>query len=163
MNPNQFPAFLQVISAAVTPVVMLSACSALILGINAKHTGLADRIRAAADEYRRPHATRLRRSQLAGEIAIFRRRFNLAWIAVCLLYGAVIFFILTTLVIVLQQRHPHPLAATPVTLFVIGVVLMLGAACLEMAELSLAARTLQSGLSDIGVDADAPSNRGADG
>ena len=149
MNPNVLPAFLQIISAAVTPVVMLSACSTLILGINNKHAGLSDRIRAAAAEFRGPGVSDARRAQLARQIDTFQRRFNLAWMAVCLLYGAVIFFILTTLAIVLQQNRPHPLAAAPVTLFVLGVASMLGASCLELAELSLAARTLRTELDDI--------------
>lgn len=149
MGQNLLPAFLQIISAAVTPVVMLSACSALILGINAKHTGLSDRIRQAAGEFREPAASAARRAQLAHEIAVFQRRFTLAWRAAWLLYGAVILFILTTLVIVLQQNGPRPLAAAPVTLFVLGVALMLGASCLELAELSLAARTMSAELDDI--------------
>jgi len=85
MNQNLLPAFLRIISAAVTPVVMLSACSTLILGINAKHTGLADHIRAAAAEVRGPGMSDARRVQLIGQIQTFHRRFNLAWMAVCLL------------------------------------------------------------------------------
>jgi hypothetical protein len=131
---------------------MLSACSTLILGINSKHAGLADRIRASAAEFRGDGVSAKRRAQLAREIAIFQKRFTMTWLAVCHLYCAVILFILTTIVIVLQQNGPHPLAAAPVTLFIIGVALMFGAICLELAEVSLAARTLTVDLMDIRED-----------
>jgi hypothetical protein len=44
--------FLSLISAAVTPVVMISACAVLIMGIASKHAGLSDRVRTLASEYR---------------------------------------------------------------------------------------------------------------
>ena len=51
MNPNEM-GLLQLINAAVTPVVMISACATLIIGINTKHSGAADRVREIARRYR---------------------------------------------------------------------------------------------------------------
>ena len=116
---------------------MLSACSTLILGLNSKHAGLSDRIRGAASEFRSPETSDARRAQLVGQIAIFRSRFTYTWV------------ILTTLSIVVQQYGVHLPSALPLALFILGVALMLGAACLELAEVSLAARTLQAELDDI--------------
>lgn len=149
MNPNLLPVFLQVISAAVTPVVMLSACSTLILGINAKHTALSDRVRAATVEFRQKETADARRSQLVQEVGIFHRRFVFTWLALCALYGAVILFILTTLLIILMQNRMHIGGSGPLSLFVGGVALMLCAALLEFAEIALATKSLHVEMKDI--------------
>ena len=149
MNPNVLPVFLQTISAAVTPVVMLSACSTLILGINTKHTGLSDRVRAATMEYRQQETSESRRTQLVQEIGIFHQRFVLTWLALCVLYGAVIFFILTTLLIIVMQNKMRIGSGAPLSLFIFGVALMLCAAFLELGETSLAAKSLRVEMKDI--------------
>ena len=48
---------MQVLTAAVTPVVLVSATAILISGTNARYISISDRIRALAHEYREPNCT----------------------------------------------------------------------------------------------------------
>src|SRR5438552_10239630 len=99
--PMTSSALLQLISAAVTPVVMISACAALILGINNKHTGISDRLRNLLVECRNSDTPKERRDQLLEESAVFYRRFRLTLYSLFALYAAVIAFTLTALLLLL--------------------------------------------------------------
>src|SRR5580698_5017740 len=72
---------LHIISAAVTPVVMISACASLLLTINNKHSNISDRMRNLAVELRSGNCTPARRKQVLSEIGVFRRRFSLTYVA----------------------------------------------------------------------------------
>src|SRR5947209_1038657 len=89
--------FLALISAAVTPVVMISACATLIIGIGAKHAGLSDQARGIAAQYRDAPIDSARRLTLRRELRIFLWRATLAWLAHCLLYLAAAIFAATVL------------------------------------------------------------------
>jgi hypothetical protein len=149
MNPGTLSGLLQLLSAAVTPVVMISACAALILGVNNKHSGLSDRLRSIATEYRQPGAPETRRQQIRDQIPVFHQRFLYTWIALWTLYGAVITFTLTVLLIVLTQTRVLTSANGTLSLFILGVVLMLVAAGMEIAEIALAHRSLRIEIRDI--------------
>ena len=161
MNPSD--GLLTLISAAVTPVVMISACATLIIGINAKHSGAADRVRELARRYRDEEAgptggadaptggaeglkdgAEERRANLREQIQIFYRRFLISRSALWLLYIAVAVFIVCILSIVLIQKHflnsRH--AGGALWLFIGGVALMLAAVCLEFREIYLSRRSL---------------------
>ena len=141
--------FLQIIGAAVTPVVMISACASLILGINAKHTGLADRARAVAAELRSLPPDARRRVSLLLQVQLFQRRFRMTWLSLTVLYAAVAIFTLTTLVILVGRHHLNDSNRPALALFLLGVVLMLLASGLEILETLLASRTLAAELSDV--------------
>ena len=147
MNPND--GLLTLISAAVTPVVMISACATLIIGINAKHSGAADRVRELARRYRdeaeeTKDGTEERKANLREQIQIFYQRFLISRAALWLLYIAVAVFIICILSIVLIQKHflnsRH--AGGALWLFIGGVALMLAAVCLEFREIYLSRRSL---------------------
>ena len=143
MNPND--GLLTLISAAVTPVVMISACATLILGINAKHTGAADRVRDLARRYRdEADSTEEKNAALREQIQIFYRRFLISRTALWLLYIAVAVFIVCILSIVLIQKHflNSNRAGGALWLFIGGVALMLSAVCLEFQEIHLSRRSL---------------------
>src|SRR5579862_6452474 len=135
MGAGTSSALLQLISAAVTPVVMISACAALILGINNKHSSIADRIRTSLAESRLPGTQAARRKQLGEQIPLFYRRYLFTWASLVALYVAVMVFTLTTLLLVFTQRRVLTFDSGTLTLFVAGVVLMLAAACFELAEI----------------------------
>ena len=72
MDSSTVAGLLHVISSAVTPVVMISACASLILTINSKHQNIADRIRAIATEIRGANCTSARCKQLIDELHVFQ-------------------------------------------------------------------------------------------
>src|SRR5436309_10350926 len=67
---------LTVISAAVTPIVMISAAAALILGLNQKHNSLSERLRQLMAEFRTPQTTAERRANIWEQVILFRLRFR---------------------------------------------------------------------------------------
>lgn len=140
--------FLSLISAAVTPVVMISACAVLIMGIANKHAGLSDRARALAAEYRDTPAESGRRPVLQRELRGFMRRSVLSWLAHCLIYLATVSFAATVLVALLALRR-RAWGPEMIGLFVFGTVMLVLALILEFAELLLAQATLRWETSDI--------------
>ncbi len=140
---------LQIISSAVAPVVLISACAALILGVNNKHSNLSSQIRAAAAEVRQKETLPERRAQLCAQIPLFYRRFRMTWIALCSLYAAVSVFVVMILLIILTQRHLLSFENGTLTLFVVGIALMLAASCMEIVEVALATRNLRLEIRDI--------------
>ncbi len=148
MSAGPAAALLQLISSAVTPVVMISACASLALGANNKHASISDRVRASIVEYRLPTTSEDRRVQLLRQLRIFRRRFTFTWLAVVATYLAIASFTLTTLLILITQRGLSSGTGT-IGLFVLGVVLMLVVALLEIGESSLSTRTLDIEMCDI--------------
>jgi hypothetical protein len=139
---------LQVIAAAVTPVVMISAAAVLIMGVNQKHAGLGDRLRELAAEFRAEGTPRERRECLLAQIRLFQRRLSYVATAHLWLYASVACFVAMVLVITLGSHTPVWERVT-LAFFVIGVVLMLGALLAELMELRLAGRTLELELRDV--------------
>jgi hypothetical protein len=137
-NPEEL---LQLITAAVTPVVMVSVGAVLILGINSKHQSIADRIRNLTGEFRHPDTTASRKDAISRQMVLFRQRVSYASTAQSLLYLAIALFLATVILIILSRTG---LSWTPAAfgLFLAGVLLMLTAVILEFRELRLASRTL---------------------
>jgi len=146
------------ITAAVAPVVMVSAAGLLFMGVQAKNLHLADRLRALAAEHRAlpvDAAGTARRAQIVRQLALFERRIRLSQRALELLYLALVCFVLTSLL----------LAATPwlsglsrivpeAVIFVLGVAFLLAALIAEYLEMRV-------GLETIAVETeDLPSGRG---
>jgi len=149
VDPGITSGLLQLISAAVTPVVLISACAALILGVNNKHTAIADRLRTFAAELRGPDRSSDRDAQVSEQIAIFFRRFRLTWMALAVLYGAVVAFVCMILILVLAQKHllAKPFAALP--LFIVGICFMMTATVFEMVEVGLSIDCIKIELRDV--------------
>jgi uncharacterized protein DUF2721 len=140
--------FLALIGAAVTPVVMISACAILISGVGSRHSELSDRIRALAAEYRGTAIETPRRAVLFNELRDFMCRSRLTWLAHCFLYLAAADFaaaVLATLHALRRSEWGRP----TLTLFMIGCVLLLVALLLMLWELLLAQRTLDREAADI--------------
>jgi hypothetical protein len=138
---------LEVITAALTPVVMISTCAVLILGIGNKHTAMSDRLRDLTTEFRQPATIAARKSNLRRQMQLFQRRIRHASAAHRWLYSAVTCFVtITPLMIVGRTVVPGPFI---LALFVSGVLLMLGAVVSELLELRLANRTLEMEMEDV--------------
>jgi hypothetical protein len=148
-DPNIVAGLLHIISAAVTPVVMISACASLLLTINSKHMNISDRIRTFATELRGKGCTPARRRQLLREIEVFQRRFAMTYVAHVALNIAVIIFILSVIVIIFTQRRLAVSPWTTLMLFLAGTALMFVAMCCELVEISLSTRSLRIELEDI--------------
>ena len=149
MNYGITSSLLQLISAAVTPVVMISACAALILGINNKHTAIADRIRGFGAECRQATTTEARKVQLEKEAGIFFRRFRLTWYALGALYVAVGMFTIMILLIVFTQRRQLSYDNGTLILFIAGIVLMMVASICELIEIRLSIHSLEVDMQDV--------------
>lgn len=145
---GEIPA-LETISAAVTPVVMMSACGTMTISVNSRQQHLSDKIRAAAAESRTSSVSLERRSQLHEQIAVFNRRFLFSWFAASALYGAIGCFLVTTLGILWTQRRLSFGEPLVLVFFVLGIVLMLIAAACVIAEVSLSWRTLRLEIRDL--------------
>jgi hypothetical protein len=151
-------ALLHIISAAVTPVVMISACASLLLTINNKHTNIADRMRSFAVELRSGTCTPVRRKQLLTEIGVFHRRFLLTYVAHMALNIAIIVFILSVIIIIFTQRRLVVSSRPTLWLFLSGTALMFVAMCCELWEISLSTRSLSAEMSDIVASPENPSS-----
>lgn len=149
MNPGATNLITQLIAAAITPVALISACAALILGINNKHSGISDRIRQAVADARKEEADSPRRNQLMTQVHIFFVRFRLTWYALVALYTAIVCLSLCVLLIVYSQQHKLIFANGTLLLFIVSVALMLLASFLEIGEVGLSMRSLQAELIDI--------------
>jgi CHASE3 domain sensor protein len=149
MNTGATNLITQLIAAAITPVALISACAALILGINNKHSGISDRIRQAAADIRKEQSETPRCMQLRRQVHIFFIRFRLTWYALVALYAAIVCLSLCVLLIVYSQQHQMVFSNGTLLLFIASVVLMLVASFLEIGEVGLSMRSLRAEVTDI--------------
>ena len=139
---------LQILAAAVSPVVLVSATAILISGSNTRYISIADRIRALAHEFRDGNPSSQRRIIISGEIAAFKRRAHLVAWAVRVLYAAVGCFITVAMIISASSRH-QMLSAATLPLFAAGILLIMAALVCQLMELQLSHRTLCLETSDV--------------
>lgn len=142
------PGLLGTITAAVTPVVMISAGAAIILGINQKMTALADRIRLLASEFRSAETSDIRKTAIQRQVRLFDRRFFYAGMANLWTYLSVVCFIATVLEITLAS-HSRRWDQFGLGLFAAGIMLLLGAVLTELLEIRTARRTVTLEIDDI--------------
>ena len=142
-------AVLGTISAAVTPVVMISACGSLTLGVNNRQQNLTTQIREAAKESRAHDVSIERQKQLREQIVIWHRRFYYSYCASCALYGAIVCFLFTTLGILWAQRRLSISPTWVLSLFEAGLALMLLASLCVVTEVALSRRTLGIEIRDL--------------
>ncbi len=123
------------ITAAVTPVVMISANAILVSAISSKHDAMSGRIRSLAAEWREPATPPERRAVIQKEISLFDRRLQWIYRSHILLYVAIGLFISTVISIALGQTFS-------LTLLLSGVALTFVAIVMEIADLFYAQRTI---------------------
>jgi uncharacterized protein DUF2721 len=142
---------MQVLAAAVTPVVLVSATAVLISGVNSRYISIADKMRFLAQEFRAGDCAPARRAVIANQMVIFRERITLVAWAVRVLYVAVACFIAVVMVIgaTLWRRT---LESTTLPLFGLGVLLIMAAIVCQLLELHLSNRTITLEVRDVTAD-----------
>lgn len=139
---------LQVLAAAVTPVVLISAAAILISGVNARYIAIADRMRSLAQEYREKDGDVRRREVIARQMSTFQLRVRLVSWAERMLYFSVACFTSVALMISAAPGHSF-LEAASLPIFTIGIVLITIAIVLQLLELQFSNRTLRLETEDI--------------
>jgi hypothetical protein len=139
---------MQVLTAAVTPVVLVSATAILISGTNSRYISISDRMRALAHEYRDPNCIEPRRITISREMLTFRHRIHLVSWAVRALYTAVGAFV-TDALLISATLWRQMLAAATLPFFLLGIALIVLALVCQLLELQSSNRTISLEISDI--------------
>jgi hypothetical protein len=132
---------IRVIGAAVTPAVMVSGCGILATGLDNQVSRITARVRDMVREWRTLPEGHLRRALLKEEVAILDRRHALLARALMLDYAALLSFVATSLLYLVQRRFNVPEVA-PVVVFSLGVALLGGIAVYALASLRLSRRAI---------------------
>jgi len=141
---------LQVLAAAVTPVVLVSAAAILVSGVNSRYIAISDRMRALAHEHRDAGTASERREVIANEMATFQKRVHLVSWAVRTLYAAVGCFTSVALIISATFWRKM-LVEISLPIFTLGITLIMVAIVCQLLELQLSNRTLALDTQDIGT------------
>ncbi|MDY7225791.1 DUF2721 domain-containing protein [Hyalangium rubrum] len=132
---------IRVIGAAVTPAVMVSGCGILATGLDNQVARMTARMRDMMREWRSLPEGHPWRSMLREEVAILDRRHGLLAMALMLDYAAMLSFVLTSLLYLVQRRFSVPEVA-PVLTFLLGVVLLGCVSVYAMASLRWGRRAI---------------------
>ena len=142
------PDLLKIISAAVTPVVMISAVALLNLGISNRSSALAHLIRSLTVECRTEETAEERKASLRAQIPLLMKRYTLSAQSQRALYIAMLCFVGTVLAITLLPKN-RAWTDAMLALFCLGILLSLVAVVLESAEMQSAHKTLEIEMSDV--------------
>jgi hypothetical protein len=132
---------LRLIGAAVTPAVMVSGCGILATGLDNQVARMTTRMRDMMREWRSLPEGHARRELLREEVMILDRRHVLLARALMLAYAALLSFVVTSLLYLVQGSFELPKEA-PVVAFSLGVVLLGGIAVFALASLRLGRRAI---------------------
>jgi hypothetical protein len=150
---------LRLIGAAVTPAVMVSGCGILATGLDNQVARMTSRVRDMVREWRTLPEGHLRRGLLREEIIILDRRHALLAKALMLDYAALLSFVATSLLYLVQLRFEVPEMA-PVVAFSLGVALLGGIAVYALASLRLGRRAIALEMRELFEGPPAPPSRG---
>jgi hypothetical protein len=142
---------LQVLAAAVTPVVLVSATAILVSGVNSRYISIADKMRGLAQEFRGGACAPGRRAAIVAQVRIFETRIVLVAWAVRVLYAAVGCFI-TVAMVISATLWQKTLEAVTLPLFASGILMILGAIICQLLELHLSNRTIALEIRDVIAD-----------
>ena len=129
------------ISAAVTPVVMISANAILISAISSKHQSMSDRLRSLTAEWRNSATSAARRDSVASQIRLFDERLRWVTWSHIILYTATAGFIAMVIVIAASPGL-EALSGASLGLLIVGVALMFVGILLELLDLAKARATV---------------------
>ena len=100
-------------------------------------------------EYRHPETDAPRRAQLAAQLRLFYRRIRLSQWSLDMLYVAILCFVLTSFLLASQLFGPHIAAATLLSIFAVGVAVLVVALVLEFIEMWIALTTIRIEMRDV--------------
>jgi hypothetical protein len=138
------------ISAAVTPVVMISANAILISAISSKHQSMSDRLRALTAEWRNaatPVTPVTRREAIAGQLRLFDEQLRWVTWSHIVLYTATACFIAMVIVIAVSPAL-EAMSGASLGLLIAGVALMFLGILLELLDLAKARATVGLGVKE---------------
>jgi len=150
---------LRLIGAAVTPAVMVSACGLLATGLDNQIGRMTSRMREMMREWRSLPEGDARREVLKAEVSILDRRHLLLARALGMAYGALISFVMTSLLYLTQRRFAVP-EVLPVLAFSVGVLLLGGIAVFALASLRLGRDAIALEKHELYLDARVPAPTG---
>jgi hypothetical protein len=136
------------ISAAVTPVVMISANAILISAISSKHQSMSDRLRALTAEWRNATTAVTRREAIADQVRIFDVRLRWVTLSHIVLYTATACFIAMVIVIAVSPAL-EALSGASLGLLIAGLALMFMGILLELLDLAKARATVGLEVKDV--------------
>jgi hypothetical protein len=136
------------ISAAVTPVVMISANAILISAISSKHQSMSDRLRALTAEWRNEATPESRRKAIADQVRLFDERLRWVTWSHIILYTATACFI-TMVIVIAVSPALEALSGASLGLLVAGVALMFVGILLELLDLAKARTTVGVEIRDV--------------
>jgi hypothetical protein len=136
------------ISAAVTPVVMISANAILISAITSKHQSMSDRLRALTAEWRNAATPVTRREAISLQLRLFDERLRWVTWSHIILYMATACFIAMVIAIAVSPRL-EALSGASLGLLIAGVALMFLGILLELLDLAKARATVELEIKDI--------------
>jgi Protein of unknown function (DUF2721) len=136
------------ISAAVTPVVMISANAILISAISSKHQSMSDRLRALTAEWRNAATPVARREAIADQVRLFDERLRWVTLSHIILYTATACFIAMVIVIAVSPTL-EALSGASLGLLIAGVALMFLGILLELLDLAKARATVGLEVKDV--------------
>jgi hypothetical protein len=136
------------ISAAVTPVVMISANAILISAISSKHQSMSDRLRSLTAEWRNTATPVPRRDAIAAQLRLFDQRLRWVTWSHIVLYIAAACFIVMVIVIAMSPAL-ESLSGASLGLLIAGVALMFVGILLELLDLARARATVGLEVKDV--------------
>jgi hypothetical protein len=145
---NQTPTLMGLISAAVAPVVLISAVAIFFSALTSKHSHLADQIRQLTAEFRKTDAGKSRRLSIGLQLGIFERRMNALWISTALLSLSLLCFVSTILLVMASQRQSH-MGVFGICFMVLGLIFLFTGVIAEMVEIGLAHASMKCEVSDV--------------
>lgn len=145
----------QMITAAVAPVVLVSAAAILLGSINTRYTSLSSQFRMLTAEHRDPGTAEKRRRHISVQISLFYWRINAVWISILFLSLSIVLFIASILVLFVEAQRR---SADSIALWLIGIglVCMALSLVLEVAEIVFGRRTLCAEMADVSPDGPGP-------
>jgi hypothetical protein len=136
------------ISAAVTPVVMISANAILISGITSKHQSMSDRVRSLTTEWRREGTPESRRKAIEKQLRLFNERHRwVTWSHIVLYLGTACF--IAMVIVLAMSPSLGSLSGASLGLLIAGVGLTFLAILLELLDLSKARAALGLEVEDV--------------
>jgi hypothetical protein len=154
------PTALAVLSAMITPAVLISACGTLVLSTSTRLARVIDRVRQMADRVDALDAQKQalvnyeeRRASLRRQMLTLARRGRFLQFSLTLLYLGVATFVATSVAIgIVYTGFPHAVWV-PVALALTGAMMLLAASLVLIAESRIALLTTLKELTAIrGVD-----------
>ncbi len=152
MPPDLAPSshLLNLISTAVTPIVLISATAILLSNHTNKYNNISTQMRALTHEYRDKATSEARRATLRRQVNFYQRRIHAMWLASICLYTALLCFLLTVLsLLAVSTTSLARLDWVGEISLCGGLLLLFVTVICELTEVRLATRTSQEEMFDV--------------